>query len=274
MKIGFIGQGFIGKNMADDFEDRGFKVVRYDIEKYRKNRDKIKDCDITFIAVPTPTTPESFDDSIVDGVLQLIGDGKIAVIKSTVLPGTTQRLQNKHKRIIIMHSPEFLREDFAREDTRHPERNIVGITSLTHVKQAEIVLGVLPTSPMTVITEVKNAEFVKYIGNNLLYVKTVFTNMCFDLVMTLGGDWEAIKTMVQGDSRIGKSHMSPWDKKGRGAGGHCFIKDFEAFRRLYNSQVGDEEGQVALRGFVNKNNQMLVDSKKDLDLLEGVYGKK
>ena len=57
-KIGFIGQGFIGKNYADDFERRGFEVIRYALEEpYRANKEKIRECDIVFIAVPTPTTP-------------------------------------------------------------------------------------------------------------------------------------------------------------------------------------------------------------------------
>ena len=56
MKIGFIGQGFIGKNYANDFENRGFEVVRYALENgYHVNKNGISDCDITFVAVPTPT---------------------------------------------------------------------------------------------------------------------------------------------------------------------------------------------------------------------------
>ena len=65
IKIGFIGQGYVGKNYADDFERRGYKVVRYALEEpYRKNKEQIRDCDLVFIAVPTPTTPKGFDESI------------------------------------------------------------------------------------------------------------------------------------------------------------------------------------------------------------------
>jgi len=54
-KIGFIGQGWIGKNYADDFEKRGYEIVRYALESpYIDNKEKIKECDIVFIAVPTP----------------------------------------------------------------------------------------------------------------------------------------------------------------------------------------------------------------------------
>src|SRR5580692_663281 len=82
--IGFIGQGWIGKAYADNFEERGYEVVRYALEKpYIKNKDKIAECDIVFIAVWTPTTPKGFDSSVVENVLPLVGEGKIAVLKST-----------------------------------------------------------------------------------------------------------------------------------------------------------------------------------------------
>lgn len=57
--IGFIGQGFIGKNLADDFENRGHRIFRYSKRlDSPENRQKLAECDIVFIAVPTPTTPE------------------------------------------------------------------------------------------------------------------------------------------------------------------------------------------------------------------------
>ncbi|MBI3627961.1 MAG: hypothetical protein HY220_04450, partial [Candidatus Sungbacteria bacterium] len=91
LKIGFIGQGWLGKNYADDFEERGFPVVRYSLEEpYRANKDKIASCDIVFVAVPTPTTPQGFDGSLVSKVVPLVGEGKIAVVRSTLRPGFTK----------------------------------------------------------------------------------------------------------------------------------------------------------------------------------------
>src|SRR3990167_1914849 len=76
--IGFVGQGWIGRAYADNFEERGYSVVRYSLEKeYVGNKNKIKDCDIVFIAVWTPTTPNGFDDSVIRSVLKLVGKGKI-----------------------------------------------------------------------------------------------------------------------------------------------------------------------------------------------------
>lgn len=273
--IGFIGQGFIGKHMADDFENRGYQTVRYAMEEpYIANKDRIADCDITFIAVPTPTTPEGFDFSIIRSVMSLIGKGKIAVIKSTILPGTTETLQADFPDIVVMHSPEFLREKTAAEDTAHPERNIVGISADTPElhRKAQQVLDTLPAAPYSIVTMSKNAECIKYIGNSFLYVKVLFMNLAYDFVTANGGNWETVREAVTHDSRIGTSHTNIVNDSGRGAGGHCFIKDFEAFLREFIASDADAGTLAVLEAMRAKNNQLLLSTHKDLDLLRGVYG--
>ncbi|MBU6323321.1 MAG: UDP-glucose/GDP-mannose dehydrogenase family protein [Patescibacteria group bacterium] len=275
MKIGFIGQGWIGKNYADDFEARGHDVVRYALEApYAANKDKIAACDIVFIAVPTPTTPEGFDDSIVRAVLPLVGKGRIAVVKSTVLPGTTKSLQEQFPDIFVLHNPEFLREVTAAYDAAHPDRNIVGIPVMNdeYRKKAEAVLAVLPDAPFEKIMSAHDAAFVKYAGNCFLLTKVMFMNLLYDLVEKNGGDWGDIRDAFTHDPRIGGSHTEVVHKSGRGAGGHCFIKDFEAFRDMYHTEVGDAYGDAILAAMKDKNIELLAKSGKDLDLLEGVYG--
>src|SRR3989344_9604546 len=99
---GFIGQGYIGKNYADDLEARGYETVRYALEEpYRANKEQVKDCDIVFIGVPTPTTHAGFDDSIVRAAIALVGVGKVAVIKSTIVPGTTVSIQEQYPDRIV-----------------------------------------------------------------------------------------------------------------------------------------------------------------------------
>src|SRR5690348_7059744 len=108
-RIGFIGQGYIGKNYADDFEERGFAVVRYALEEpYARNKDAIASCDIVFVAVPTPTEKEVFDDSILRDALSHVGKGATVIIKSTMVPGTTEAIQRDFSHLYVMHSPEFL----------------------------------------------------------------------------------------------------------------------------------------------------------------------
>lgn len=273
--VGFIGQGFIGRHMADDFEHRGYQTVRYALEEsYVHNKDKIKNCSITFIAVPTPTTTNGFDASIVRSALKLIGKGNVAVIKSTILPGTTNQLQEDFPDIVVMHSPEFLREKSAAEDTAHPERNLVGVPKDTdeYKDLAKEVMELLPKASYSVITSALNAECIKYIGNAFLYTKLLFMNIMHDFVEGVGADWEAVRDAVGRDSRIGHSHTSVVHDSGRGAGGHCFIKDFEALLQHFSQHVNDSKGLAALEALRNKNNQLLLDTNKDLDLLYGVYG--
>jgi nucleotide sugar dehydrogenase len=274
VKIGFIGQGWIGKHYADDFENRGLEVVRYALEtQYAHNREAISTCDIVFIAVPTPTTENGFDISIVEGV-PLVGSGKIAVIKSTIVPGTTEALQEKFPDIFVIHSPEFLVEKTAQYDAAHPNRNIVGIPkdNPEYRERAKQILSVLPVAPFSATMHSKDAEFVKYAGNCFLFTKVMYANMLYDLVNALQGNWESIKEAVGHDPRIGMSHLEPVPPNGRGAGGHCFIKDFEAFRRMYDTFVHDQYGNAILEAEAYKNISLLVQSKKDIELLEGVYG--
>jgi nucleotide sugar dehydrogenase len=274
---GFIGQGWIGKNYADDFETRGFSTVRYAKENgHEGNAGLIRECDIVFIAVPTPTTPEGFDDSIVREVVKLVGKGKTAVIKSTILPGTTISIQKENPEIFVFHSPEFLREASAAHDAAHPDRNIIGIPEDTEKfrKKAEEVLQVLPAAPFKLVCNSNEAELVKYAGNCFLFTKVVFMNILYDLSKKLGCDFEKVKDAMAGDPRIGKSHMDPLYGGARGAGGHCFIKDFAAFSEMHKKNVGDKWGIAALEALENKNIDLLKSSGKDLDLLRGVYGDK
>lgn len=279
--VGFIGQGWIGKHYADDFEVRGYKTVRYGLEsEYAGNKDLIASCDIVFIAVPTPTSKDGFDDSIVAGVLPLVGTGKIAVLKSTMLPGTTEKMQKLFPDITVLTSPEFLRESNAAHDAAHPERNIIGVPDEDDVHQhaAELVLSILPQAPYNKILSARQAELVKYAGNVFLAIKVVYANMLYDLSQGIGSEYEAIRDALGADPRIGYSHLQPVDASGhsttlgRGAGGHCFIKDLEAFRELYQRDLADPKGNMLLDALVNKNTQLLTDSGKDLDLLKGVYG--
>jgi nucleotide sugar dehydrogenase len=272
---GFIGQGWIGKHYADDFEARGFSVVRYAKEPaFEKNSELIKECDIVFIAVPTPSTPKGFDDNIVREVVKLVGKGKVAIIKSTIVPGTTASIQKENPDIFVFHSPEFLMEMTAAYDASHPNRNIIGIPVESDEARlrAKEVIDVLPKAPFELICRALEAELIKYGGNCLLYFKVMYVNMLYDLAQKEGIDYAIVRDAMAADPRLGSTHLDPIHKSGRGAGGHCFIKDFAAFREMYENEVGDKLGVAALRALEEKNIDLLKSSGKDLELLRGVYG--
>lgn len=270
--IGFIGQGWIGKNYADDFEERGFEVVRYGLEpEFAENKDRIKDCDIVFVAVPTPTRPTGFDASIVESVLSLIGEGKIAVIKSTILPGTTQDLQNTFPNIAVIHSPEFLVSRTAAHDARNPQRNIIGVTDVSR-DRAQEVMDVLPRAPFEKVMDAHEAELVKYANNGWLTSKVLFMNSIYDACEAVGANYEVVKEAFSHDPRIGKSHLDVIFEDGRGAGGHCFIKDLAALRELHGRSETNEEARLLLEALERYNKHLLRSTGKSIEQLNDVYG--
>ena len=274
IKIGFIGQGYVGKNYADDFEARGYHVVRYAKEKpYNKNKDAIKGCDVVFVAVPTPTTPKGYDSSIIRKVLPLVGVGKVAVLKSTILPGLTGKIQEEFPRIIVLNSPEFLSEATARHDASHPFVNIVGITkeTLEYKKAAKLVHSILPKAPKNFTVKSIEAEIIKYSHNCGGYTQIIFFNLMYDLSQKMGANWKRIEEAIKADPFIPTRYASPVHKSGRGAGGRCFIKDFAAFREIYKKMVADPSGVSVLKSMEKKNIELLCSSGKDVEILESVY---
>ncbi|HEV7449308.1 MAG TPA: hypothetical protein VGP13_02085 [Candidatus Paceibacterota bacterium] len=295
MIIGFIGQGFIGKSYADDFEKRGYSIVRYALEEpYRANKEKLQECDVVFIAVNAGTRPSgslrddghpavAYDDSNVRSTPALARPGAIVVIKSTLPPGLTASIQEQYPDRIILHSPEFLLETTAAKDASSPERNIIGIPKDTpeHQSAAQQVMDILPKAPYERIVAARDAEFIKYGGNAYLNVKIVFSNVLFQLVEKYGGDWEVIREVIGKDPRIGSSHMDlslkddpPDVYRRRGAGRSCFIKDWAMLSELYAEAFPTDHSAIAaLRGLEYKNAKLLREFDRYVDLLEGVYGK-
>jgi UDP-glucose 6-dehydrogenase len=275
VRIGFIGQGWIGKTYSDDFERRGYPVVRYAKEEpYLHNAAKLRECNVVFIAVPTPTTPAGFDASIVESCVGLVADGTTVVIKSTLLPGTTEAIQKKFPNVNVTHSPEFLSVATAQHDAENPVRNIIGLAvdNAENRARAAKVMAVLPKAPYELICGSREAELIKYGRNALGFVRVVFINLFFDLATKVGADWDVIRAAMSADPDCGPTYMNPLHKSGRGAGGECFIKDFEALSRLYKQLVGDENGQDVFDALTAKNIELLLSTQKDLGLLRGVHG--
>lgn len=276
MKVGFIGQGYVGKNYADDFENRGYEVVRYSLEtEYVNNKDFIKTCDVVFIAVPTPSTPNGFDYSIVEDSLRFVGEGKIAVIKSTVLPGTTKKLQAMYPNIVLLFSPEFLCEATAARDAVNPMFNIVGVPpdSDEHRTASDTVMGILPKSNHAFIVSTEAAELFKYVHNIHGFMRVVFSNIFYDTAQTLGVPWTQVEEIMNVDPMMSPYYNSPIHKSGRGAGGSCFIKDMSAFTRMYEELHSDDlKGIAVLQALEKKNLELLAITNKSQDLVKGVYG--
>jgi UDPglucose 6-dehydrogenase len=276
VKVGFIGNGYVGKHIADDFERRGHAVVRYALEApFNKNKESVGACDIIFVAVPTPTTPQGFDISIIEEVLAGLSK-KIVVIKSTILPGTTKKLQKKFRSLTLLFCPEFLGESTAAYDAAHPIMNIIGIPtdSVAHRRAAKKVMSILPRAPFMQVCSSTEAEIQKYAHNTSGYVQIVVFNLFYDLARALKADWKPIQQALVANPYIASRYSYPVHKGGRGAGGNCFVKDFAAFRQFFGDVFPRNSKALGmLRTIEAQNLHLLVSTKKDVGIVRRVYGK-
>lgn len=268
MKIGFIGQWFIGGNMANDFEKRWFDIVRYDIDKYKDNLKEIHKAEIIFVAVPTPTINRKFNwDILIEAIRNTVAWQKI-VIKSTVIPWTTDRLQEEYPDRYFFHSWEFLTVKTAVFDTENPSRNVIWYTETTKW-MAEEIMRLLPKSEEVYCTA-KESELWKYFSNFLLTGKVIMANLVFDICRRDGINYEMIKTIAALDSRIWASHLSIDIDGWRGANWYCFPKDIATLQEYYKSI--SPLWDTLFEALQMYNNKINIDSWKDVDIIKSVYG--
>jgi len=234
-KIGICGVGVVGGALLRYLEKQGEVPIIYDKQQLDTSKDALKEADVVFICVPTPFREgKGFDISAVEEAIGALGGNKVVVIRSTVVPGTTDKLQARYQQHKILVNPEFLREAHADEDMLHPERQIVGYTDKSR-GAAQGVLDLLPRAPFERLVEAKVAEMVKYTGNAFLSTKVIFANQIYDLCEKLGIDYDKVKEAVSKDPRIGASHLDVLHGGYRGYGGKCLDKDIKALIELADS---------------------------------------
>lgn len=253
-KIGVVGVGMVGGALTRYFESVGRKPFLYDKYAGLGSPQEINKADIIFVCVPTPfDRKKRFDLSAVEEALKIIKDKKIIVIKSTVLPGTTQNLQKKYPRHQILFNPEFLTELTADQDMRYPDRQIMGYTKKSY-NIARDILQILPLAPFERIILATEAEMVKYFGNTWFAVKVVFANQLYDLCQALMIDYNRVMECAAADKRIGRTHLEIFHKGYRGYAGKCLPKDIKAL-----IQKGNELGvDLKLLKIAEKiNNELL-----------------
>jgi len=268
--VWFIWTWFIGWNMADNFKDREYPVVQYSLEdEYIWNKDKVKETDVVFIAVPTPTKDRKFDDSVLIKAVENTKPWQRIVIKSTVLAWTVEKLQKLFPDRYFFHSAEFLTERNARDDVDNPTRNVVWYTEQSK-EYAKEIMDILPDSKINVICKATESELGKYFGNFLLTAKIIMANLMYDVCKKNWIDYEVVKHIAWTDPRIWESHLSVEFEWGRGANWHCFPKDLSAFHEMY-WQSG--LWHILLEAMEMYNVQLNRITGKQLDIIEEVYWK-
>lgn len=196
----------------------------------------IKNSEVIFVAVGTPTSADGAADlsqvrTVVREVATHLKHGySIVAIKSTVPVGTNAEMKqliaktisSKNQKFDIVSCPEFLREGTAINDTKHPDRVVLGSNSKSAIeKMLELHQ---PIGGERVITDLPSAELIKYASNSLLATKISFANLIAFYCEATGANAPQVLKAVGLDKRIGNSFL----QVGIGYGGACFPKDVKA----------------------------------------------
>lgn len=237
-RIAIMGTGMVGGALDRYFRTQNIQAGLYDPPKGLDDAGVLRDAEVIFVAVPTPYYLDGtgFDDSFIRAALDAIpAGGKTIVLKSTILPGTTDTFQAAYPKHRILFNPEFLTESTVDHDMQHPNRQIVGYTKQSR-RDAERVMGLLPRAPFEKIIPAKEAELVKYFGNAFYALKVAYANQMYDMCQKLGVNYENLKECAGAEKWIGPMHLEIFYQGYRGYGGKCLPKDTRSIIQLAESQ--------------------------------------
>lgn len=194
---------------------------------------------VYFVCLPTPMYEDGAADlSIVESTLDELAKvpgSRIAVVKSTVPPGSTETWNKKYAGtgLRVVFSPEFLTEANALDDMRNQNRIVLGGPRPHINKVKEIFQSAFPSVKL-IKTSSTTAEMVKYVTNCFLATKVAFANEMSQICEALDAtganiDYDKVVEYARLDERLGTSHWAvPGPDGSRGYGGHCFPKDVNA----------------------------------------------
>lgn len=266
--LGIIGLGFVGSAVYDGMK-HAFDIVGYDKVKGLRFHWVNPDPNVAIVShnpAPTPPplseglrrvveetdgpifvcvpTPMRADNSCNTGIVEEVVVGinsavrtvhkdekRVVVIKSTVVPGTTERLNGQCPSIHVCFNPEFLTERNALEDFKNQDRIIIGGPHSGTSVLKQMYNTAYPDVPVTK-TSSTIAEMIKYVTNCFLATKVAFANEIEQICGELQIDYDKVIEYATKDKRLGLSHWAVPGPDGKeGFGGSCFPKDLNAMIR-------------------------------------------
>lgn len=249
-KIGIIGKGFVGSAVAHGFSSNvGYEA---DIRIYDKEKSKslnslkeVLSTDYIFISVPTPSNNDgSINLDILDECINEIDnclknnnlESPIILIRSTVIPGTTQKIQEKFKNLKIVFNPEFLTERSAKFDFISQSRFVLGGKLEYLNKVSDLYKHRFGDTISIIKTDFQTAELIKYVCNNFFATKVSFLNEMKLICDAVNAKWDDVIEGFLRDGRVGSSHTQVPGPDGKyGFGGSCFPKDIQAMIKFSES---------------------------------------
>jgi GDP-mannose 6-dehydrogenase len=161
----------------------------------------------------------------------------VVVIRSTVLPGTNEKVRhiienisgkNGEKHFAVVSNPEFLREGTAVNDYFHPPYTLIGTTNQRAVDiLKQMYQGI--EAPF-IVTDIKIAEMIKYVNNAFHAHKIIFANEIGNICKKMGIDSHKLMDIFCMDTKL---NISPYYlKPGFAYGGSCLPKDLKALKTI------------------------------------------
>lgn len=232
---------------------------------------------IFFVCLPTPMYEDGEADlTIVEGVLNELSSvpgNRIAVVKSTVPPGSTERWNRMFEStgLRVIFNPEFLTEANALDDMRNQNRIILG-GPRPYINSVKLLFQrAFPNVPL-IKTSSTTAEMVKYFTNVHLAARVVLSCELAQLCEALNRqgmniDYDKVVEYAKFDSRLGGSHMNvPGPDGVPGARGHCFPKDLNAL--IYVARRLDVKPTV-MNAVWQKNLEIVPAEHRDWEKMQG-----
>jgi len=322
MKIGLIGAGRLGICLALLMENAGYDVLVSDIredyvddlnkkiiktaephvtehlkestniEATTDNHRVIRECDIIFTLVATPSSPDgSYDVTNVWNVVRDFQEtqnveGKTLVVGCTTNPGDCAKFQQQLKSygVSIIYNPEFIAQGSIIKDLTHADMVLIGGDNEESMSLlSDIYNQVQVIKPKVSHMSTTAAEIVKLAVNCYLTTKISYANMVGE-VMTmagLGDEIELVLNAIGNDSRVGNKYL----RYGYGFGGPCLPRDNRSFATFakklgltYNlgettDSFNYEHSKFLKNYFISKNKEGLpfyfsyISYKKGTDIL-------
>jgi UDPglucose 6-dehydrogenase len=229
-----VGYGVVGNNMRKLLEPHVEKIFIHDPAKGYTHTDPV---DIAFVCVPTDRLEDgSADTSIVEKVCEEI-KANVIVIKSTVPPGTIDRIFDTREKEdgapYLVFSPEYfggtqhanaVNNDFVilGETVARTRKGLNGTEIV-----AELYKHVFDGRGRIIKTDWKTAELVKYMENAFFAAKVAFVNEFSLYAEHIGVDRDELRELWLLDDRIGRSHTFSY-RDAPFYDSHCLNKDIPA----------------------------------------------
>ena len=237
MRVGVIGKGLVGSAVYDGLGQINNAVSFYDPKYPESKFEDILDTECVFVCVPTNSLENGDCDTyIVDCVIDDLHSHKysgVIIIKSTVIPGTTKRLQETYSNDKICFVPEFLRERSALADFMEKHDVLIVGTDSDEIYDLVVkVHGNIPKNSRKLSPT--EAELSKYFSNVYNSLRITFANGFFDVCQKLNCDYQKILDAVSLREGITQHYLRA-SKYLRGYSGVCLPKDSQAFANLVDN---------------------------------------